>query len=134
VLLQRSFPGAASRWRRAAAGMTATALLAAAPLLAFSAASAQAATPRAATPRAASAPAASAPAASAQATGTTAGASVPFTEYLAQNAATNGTVLAPDYTVGTLASEATGRQATFNPATGNTGWPAGQLSEFEIFS
>ena len=129
MLLQRSFPGAASRWRRAAAGMTATALLAAAPLLAFSAASAQAATPRAATPRAASAPAASA-----QATGTTAGASVPFTEYLAQNAATNGTVLAPDYTVGTLASEATGRQATFNPATGNTGWPAGQLSEFEIFS
>ena len=109
MLLQRSFPGAASRWRRAAAGMTATALLAAAPLLAFSAASAQA-------------------------TGTTAGASVPFTEYLAQNAATNGTVLAPDYTVGTLASEATGRQATFNPATGNTGWPAGQLSEFEIFS
>ena len=129
MLLQRSFPGAASRWRRAAAGMTATALLAAAPLLAFSAASAQAATPRAATPRAASAPAASA-----QATGTTAGASVPFTEYLAQNAATNGTVLVPDYTVGTLASEATGRQATFNPATGNTGWPAGQLSEFEIFS
>jgi F5/8 type C domain/Pectate lyase superfamily protein/Abnormal spindle-like microcephaly-assoc'd, ASPM-SPD-2-Hydin len=42
---------------------------------------------------------------------TTPGADVPFTEYDAVNAATNGTVLAPDYFFGTLASEATGRQA-----------------------
>ncbi|MBC3839936.1 hypothetical protein GXW82_06200 [Streptacidiphilus sp. 4-A2] len=87
MFLPRSLSGAASHWRRAAAGVTAAALLAAAPLL-TPAASAAAATPAA-----------------------TAGASVPFTEYLAQDAATNGTVLAPDYTVGTLASEATGRQA-----------------------
>ncbi|MFC1408315.1 discoidin domain-containing protein [Streptacidiphilus sp. N1-12] len=73
------------RARRLAAGLTAGALLAAAPLLALPAASAVAAT---------------AP-----------GAAVPFTEYLAANAATNGNVLAPDYTYGTLASEATGRQA-----------------------
>ena len=85
MFLQRSRAGAASRFRRAAAGITAAALMAAAPLLALPATSAAAAT--------------------------TPGASVPFTEYLAQNAATNGTVLAPDYTVGTLASEATGRQA-----------------------
>ena len=42
----------------------------------------------------------------------TAGASVPFTEYLAATqAATNGTVLPVDYNLGTLQSEATGRQA-----------------------
>jgi hypothetical protein len=39
------------------------------------------------------------------------GASVPFTEYDAVNAATNGKILGPDYYFGTLASEATGRQA-----------------------
>ncbi|QMU70934.1 discoidin domain-containing protein [Streptacidiphilus sp. P02-A3a] len=85
MFLPRSRSGAASRFRRAAAGITAAALMAAAPLLALPATSAAAAT--------------------------TPGATVPFTEYLAQDAATNGTVLAPDYTVGTLASEATGRQA-----------------------
>ena len=42
----------------------------------------------------------------------TAGASVPFTEYLAATqGATNGTVLPVDYNLGTLQSEATGRQA-----------------------
>jgi alpha-1,3-glucanase-like protein len=40
-----------------------------------------------------------------------AGADLPFTEYQAADADTNGTVLKPDYTYGTLASEATGRQA-----------------------
>jgi hypothetical protein len=39
------------------------------------------------------------------------GATVPFTEYPAASAATNGKVLGPSYTYGTLASEATGRQA-----------------------
>ncbi|MDQ1701940.1 MAG: hypothetical protein QOF57_1192, partial [Frankiaceae bacterium] len=39
------------------------------------------------------------------------GAPVPFTEYLAASAQTNGIVLAPNYYFGTLASEATGRQA-----------------------
>jgi len=77
--------GAAARVRRAAAALTAAALVVAAPLLALPAPTAAAATPP--------------------------GAAVPFTEYLAANASTNGTVLAPDYTVGTLASEATGRQA-----------------------
>src|SRR5580658_2118301 len=38
------------------------------------------------------------------------GAAVPFTEYNAVNAATDGKVLGPDYYFGTLASEATGRQ------------------------
>ena len=45
---------------------------------------------------------------------TTPGASVPFTEYLAATSsgvATNGTVLPVDYDLGTLQSEATGRQA-----------------------
>jgi hypothetical protein len=39
------------------------------------------------------------------------GASVPFTEYEAEQAATNGTVIGPDYTQGTVASEASGRRA-----------------------
>jgi hypothetical protein len=39
------------------------------------------------------------------------GDAAPFTEYLAVNAQTNGTILGPSYTFGTLASEATGRQA-----------------------
>src|SRR6266511_3030277 len=39
------------------------------------------------------------------------GASVPFTEYEAEDAATNGTVLASSRTVGVLAAEASGRQA-----------------------
>ena len=72
-------------FRRLASGLTAGVLLAAAPLLALPATPAVAATP--------------------------AGAAVPFTEYLAAGATTNGTVLAPDYTYGSLASEATGRQA-----------------------
>ena len=51
------------------------------------------------------------PAASA-ASPATAGATVPFTEYLAATqGATNGTVLPVDYNLGTLQSEATGRQA-----------------------
>ncbi len=41
----------------------------------------------------------------------TAGAPVPFVEQLAVNAQTNGNILAPNYYFGTLASEATGRQA-----------------------
>jgi hypothetical protein len=73
---------AARRW---AASLTCATMLAAASLLALPAATASAATP--------------------------AGAAVPFTEYLAANAATNGNVLAPSYTYGTLTSEATGRQA-----------------------
>ncbi len=40
-----------------------------------------------------------------------AGAPVPFIEQLAVNAQTNGNILAPNYYFGTLASEATGRQA-----------------------
>jgi hypothetical protein len=39
------------------------------------------------------------------------GASLPFTGYEAENAATNGTVIGPDRTKGTLASEASGRRA-----------------------
>src|SRR5690348_895706 len=39
------------------------------------------------------------------------GASVPFTEYEAESAATDGTRIGPDYTQGTVASEASGRQA-----------------------
>ena len=39
------------------------------------------------------------------------GASVPFTEYEAESAATNGSLLGPDYTQGTVASEASGRRA-----------------------
>jgi hypothetical protein len=41
---------------------------------------------------------------------TTPGADVPFTEYNAINAATNGTILGPDYSFGSLPSEATGRE------------------------
>jgi hypothetical protein len=40
----------------------------------------------------------------------TPGAAVPFTEYNAVNAATNGTILGPDYSFGSLPSEATGRE------------------------
>jgi hypothetical protein len=39
------------------------------------------------------------------------GASVPFTEYEAENASTNGTVIGPDFTQGDLATEASGREA-----------------------
>jgi hypothetical protein len=79
--LSRAVPSA----RRLVTGLTAVAMVAAAPLLALPATQAAAAT--------------------------TAGATLPFTEYLAANAATNGNVLAPNYTYGALASEATGRQA-----------------------
>ncbi|GAA5022536.1 discoidin domain-containing protein [Kitasatospora paranensis] len=71
--------------RRWAAGLTCAALLGAAPAIALPAQSAGAATPP--------------------------GAAVPFTQYQAADAATNGTVLGPSYTYGTLASEATGRKA-----------------------
>ncbi len=39
------------------------------------------------------------------------GAGVPFTTYEAESAATNGSVVGPDYTQGTVASEASGRKA-----------------------
>ncbi len=39
------------------------------------------------------------------------GATVPFTTYEAEDAATNGSVIGPDYTQGTVASEASGREA-----------------------
>jgi hypothetical protein len=39
------------------------------------------------------------------------GASVPFTEYEAENASTNGTIIGPDFTEGDLATEASGREA-----------------------
>jgi parallel beta-helix repeat protein len=39
------------------------------------------------------------------------GASLPYTEVLAQNSATNGTVIGPSYTQGQLADEAVGREA-----------------------
>ncbi|MFC4035245.1 discoidin domain-containing protein [Streptomyces polygonati] len=39
------------------------------------------------------------------------GATVPFTEYEAEAAATNGSVIGPDYTQSTVASEASGRRA-----------------------
>ena len=39
------------------------------------------------------------------------GANVPFTEYEAENAATNGTIIGPDFTQGALATEASGREA-----------------------
>src|SRR5581483_1289678 len=39
------------------------------------------------------------------------GASVPFTEYEAVNASTNGTVIGPDFTQGDLATEAVDRRA-----------------------
>jgi P pilus assembly chaperone PapD len=39
------------------------------------------------------------------------GASVPFTEYEAENASTNGKLIGPDFTQGDLATEASGREA-----------------------
>ena len=39
------------------------------------------------------------------------GASVPFTEYEAESASTNGTIIGPDFTQGDLATEASGREA-----------------------
>jgi len=39
------------------------------------------------------------------------GASVPFTEYEAENGTTNGTTIGPDFTQGDLATEASGREA-----------------------
>src|ERR1700722_4523117 len=53
---------------------------------------------------------AAAAAAAATATGGS-GASLPYTEVLAQNSATNGTVIGPSYTQGQLADEAVGRKA-----------------------
>ncbi len=46
------------------------------------------------------------------------GATVPFTTYEAENAATNGTAVGPDYTQGTVASEASGRKAVQLNGTG----------------
>jgi hypothetical protein len=46
------------------------------------------------------------------------GVSLPFTEYEAENASTNGTVIGPDFTQGDLATEASGREAVQLTATG----------------
>jgi hypothetical protein len=46
------------------------------------------------------------------------GATVPFTEYEAEAAATNGSVIGPDYTQGTVASESSGRRAVTLSGTG----------------
>ncbi|HXL95538.1 MAG TPA: discoidin domain-containing protein, partial [Streptosporangiaceae bacterium] len=46
------------------------------------------------------------------------GASVPFTEYSAVNATTNGSVIGPSFVQGSLASEAVGREAVQLTATG----------------
>jgi hypothetical protein len=46
------------------------------------------------------------------------GASVPFTEYSAVNASTNGSVIGPSFAQGTLPSEAVGREAVQLTATG----------------
>ncbi|MYS21156.1 mycodextranase [Streptomyces sp. SID4948] len=46
------------------------------------------------------------------------GATVPFTEYEAEAAATNGSVIGPDYTQSTVASEASGRRAVTLSGTG----------------
>jgi hypothetical protein len=46
------------------------------------------------------------------------GATVPFTEYEAEAASTNGSVIGPDYTQGTVASEASGRSAVTLSGTG----------------
>ncbi|MDI5965950.1 discoidin domain-containing protein [Streptantibioticus silvisoli] len=46
------------------------------------------------------------------------GATVPFTTYEAENGSTNGTVIGPDYTQGTVASEASGRKAVQLSGTG----------------
>ncbi|WP_435132937.1 discoidin domain-containing protein [Actinacidiphila sp. bgisy144] len=67
-----------------------------------------------ATATASAAPTAAGPAAKASAVSpfdAAGGASVPFTEYEAEAAHTDGTVIGPDYTQGTVASEASGRQA-----------------------
>jgi len=46
------------------------------------------------------------------------GATVPFTEYEAENAATNGTIIGPSFAQGSLPSEASGREAVQLTATG----------------
>ena len=46
------------------------------------------------------------------------GASRPYVEVLAQNSATNGTVIGPSYTQGQLADEAIGREAVTLQGTG----------------
>jgi hypothetical protein len=46
------------------------------------------------------------------------GATVPFTEYEAENASTNGTIIGPSFTQGSLPSEASGREAVQLTATG----------------
>jgi hypothetical protein len=48
----------------------------------------------------------------------TVGATVPFLEYEAENAVTNGTIIGPDRTYGTFAAESSGRQAVRLDATG----------------
>jgi F5/8 type C domain/Pectate lyase superfamily protein/Abnormal spindle-like microcephaly-assoc'd, ASPM-SPD-2-Hydin len=73
----------------------------------------------AAAPASASASAAVPAAASASATATGgSGASLPYTEVLAQNSPTNGTVIGPSYTQGQLADEAVGREAVTLTGTG----------------
>src|SRR6202522_250726 len=46
------------------------------------------------------------------------GATVPFTEYEAENASTKGTIIGPSFAQGSLPSEASGREAVRLPATG----------------
>jgi hypothetical protein len=46
------------------------------------------------------------------------GATVPFTEYEAENASTNGTIIGPSFAQGSLPSEASGREAVQLTATG----------------
>jgi hypothetical protein len=55
------------------------------------------------------------------------GASVPFTEYEAENASTNGKVIGPDFTQGDLATEASGRMAVQLTA-------QGQYAQFTLTS
>ena len=46
------------------------------------------------------------------------GATVPFTEYEAESASTNGTIIGPSFAQGTVPSEASGREAVQLTATG----------------
>ncbi|MGK5444549.1 hypothetical protein ACSNN7_22375 [Micromonospora sp. URMC 105] len=60
------------------------------------------------------------------------GATVPFVEQEAEQAARNGTKIGPTRYYGQLPSEASGREHLRLIITGNTAWPAGQVSEFEV--
>jgi hypothetical protein len=54
------------------------------------------------------------------------GATVPFLEQEAESAATNGTA--------TITFPATSQRYLRLTFTGNTAWPAGQVSEFEVYT